>query len=95
MQMEKFHEDLKELMAVGGDKKTVIMCAEAVPLKCHRSLITNAFATRGWEVRHIISEAKANRHQLTSFVMRGNGLLCYRVRNNHLLLVSSSVARKR
>ena len=77
MQTEKFHEDLEELMAVGAGKKTVIMCAEAVPWKCHRSLIANVFATRGWEVRHLMSERKADRHQLTSFATVENGRLRY------------------
>jgi uncharacterized protein (DUF488 family) len=53
------------------------MCAEAVPWRCHRSLIADALATKGWEVRHIMSETKANRHHLTSFARVENELLHY------------------
>ena len=78
MQTEQFGEALKELMAYGTNDKTAIMCAEAVPWRCHRSLIADALVTRDWEVRHIMSEAKADRHRLTSFATVENGVLHYR-----------------
>jgi uncharacterized protein (DUF488 family) len=53
------------------------MCAEAVPWRCHRSLIADALVSRGWEVRHIMTETKADRHKLTSFATFENGLLHY------------------
>lgn len=78
MQTEQFREALEELMAYGTSKKTAIMCAEAVPWRCHRSLVADALVSRGWEVRHIMSETKADRHRLTSFATMKDGLLCYR-----------------
>ncbi len=78
MQTEQFGEALEELMAYSTSKKTVIMCAEAVPWRCHRSLIADALVTRDWEVRHIMSERKADRHRLTSFATVENGFLRYR-----------------
>lgn len=77
MQTEQFGEALEELMAYGTNKKVAIMCAEAVPWRCHRSLIADALVSRGWEVRHIMTEMKADRHQLTSFARVENGLLHY------------------
>ncbi|MDF0668189.1 MAG: DUF488 domain-containing protein [Nitrospira sp.] len=78
MQTEQFGEALEELMAYSTSKKTVIMCAEAVPWRCHRSLIADALVTRDWDVRHIMSGTKADRHRLTSFATVENGFLCYR-----------------
>jgi uncharacterized protein (DUF488 family) len=86
MQTDEFRRAIEELIAYGTSKKTVIMCAEAVPWRCHRSLIADVFVTRGWEVRHIVSGTIADRHQLTPFVMLENGLLYYPVRSDHLPL---------
>lgn len=77
MQTDEFQRAIEELIAYGTSKKSAVMCAEAVPWRCHRSLIADALITRGWEVRHIMSETKANPHQLTSFATVENGLLYY------------------
>ncbi len=77
MQSDGFWKALDELMADSREVRTAIMCAEAVPWRCHRSLIADALLTRGWEVRHIMSEAKTNQHQLTSFAKIENGVLYY------------------
>lgn len=78
MRTDTFWEAFDELIAESRLQHTVIMCAEAVPWRCHRSLIADALVTRGWEVRHIMSETNADRHQLTSFATVTNGLLYYR-----------------
>ena len=77
MQTSEFQRAIEELIAYGTNKKTAIMCAEAVPWRCHRSLIADALVTRDWEVRHIMSQTKANRHRLTPFAAVKDGLLCY------------------
>ena len=77
MQAAEFWRALNELMADGQGLRTAIMCAEAVPWRCHRSLIADALVVKNWHVRHIMSEAKANAHQLTSFAIVENGLLRY------------------
>jgi uncharacterized protein (DUF488 family) len=69
MQTEEFQRALEELMAYGTDMKTAIMCAEAVPWRCHRSLIANALVMYGWKVRHILSQVKADEHRLTPFAV--------------------------
>ena len=69
---------LEKLARLGGRAKTklcAIMCAEAVPWRCHRSLIADALAIRGHAVRHIMTPARANLHRLTSFA---------RVRGKHI-----------
>ena len=77
MQTEEFHRALEELMACGRDKNTAVMCAEAVPWRCHRSLIADALVSRGWDSRHIMSPEKAASHILTSFAHFEQGTLTY------------------
>ena len=54
-----------------------MMCAEAVPWRCHRSLIADALVSRGWDVRHIMSPDTATSHILTSFARFEKGTLTY------------------
>jgi uncharacterized protein (DUF488 family) len=77
MQTDKFQRALEELIAYGTGTKTAIMCAEAVPWRCHRSLIADALVSRGWDIRHIMSPEKATPHVLTSFAHSEKGTLIY------------------
>jgi uncharacterized protein (DUF488 family) len=77
MQTDKFQRALEELTAYGTGTRTAIMCAEAVPWRCHRSLIADALVTRGWDIRHIMSPEKATPHVLTSFAHFEKGTLTY------------------
>ena len=67
MQTEEFQENLSRLLRIAEGKRAVIMCAEAVPWRCHRSLIADALTARGIPVHHIMSATKADPHKLTSF----------------------------
>ena len=53
-------------MLLDSDVRTAIMCAEAVPWRCHRLLISDALVARGVEVRHILGPAPAQPHVLTA-----------------------------
>jgi len=64
-------------MVYGRITRTAIMCAEAVPWRCHRSLIADALVSRGWQVRHILSKAEAPPHQITPFARIENDILTY------------------
>lgn len=77
MQTDEFWRALEELMALGEKAPTAIMCAEAVPWRCHRSLIADALVTRGWTIQHILSTAGVHPHQLTPFAKIQNGALTY------------------
>lgn len=88
MQTEEFGRALDELMAESRLQRTAIMCAEAVPWRCHRSLIADALVTKDWEVRHIMSETKADRHRLTSFATVENGFLWYPAKDDNGKLFS-------
>ena len=67
MQTPEFAEAVDELVALGGGDDLAIMCAEAVPWRCHRSLIGDALVVRGVDVLDIMSLDKAVPHRLTSF----------------------------
>ena len=77
MQTDEFLKALEELMAESRLQPTAIMCAEAVPWRCHRSLIADALVSRDWDMRHIMSPEKATLHVLTSFAHFEKGALTY------------------
>ena len=65
MQTEEFEENLEKLIEAAEKRATVIMCAEAVPWRCHRSLVGDALLIRGVQVRHIMSASSSRDHTLT------------------------------
>jgi uncharacterized protein (DUF488 family) len=77
MQTEVFRAALETLMADGRQFHTAIMCAEAVPWRCHRSLIADMLTIRGWTVRHIMNRNELRVHSLTSFAVARDGTLTY------------------
>lgn len=77
MQTAEFWNALEELMLQGRQGPSAMMCAEAVPWRCHRSLIADALVSRGWDIRHIMSPEKATPHVLTSFAQFEKGRLTY------------------
>ena len=66
MDTREFNEALDDLLHLARLEPTVIMCAEAVPWRCHRSLISDAVVARGVPVYHIL-DSKTDAHRLTSF----------------------------
>jgi uncharacterized protein (DUF488 family) len=72
MQTEPFGKGLERLIELAGERRTAIMCAEAVPWRCHRSLVADALAVRGIGVIEILSETSYREHALTPFA-RVNG----------------------
>jgi uncharacterized protein (DUF488 family) len=67
MQTAEFEAGLQRLIKLARHKPSAIMCAEAVPWRCHRSLIGDALTVRGIRVEDILSEKSARVHSLTSF----------------------------
>jgi uncharacterized protein (DUF488 family) len=67
MQTPEFEAGLKVLIEASEQKQVAIMCAEAVPWRCHRSLIGDALKARGIEVEDIMSATQTKEHVLTSF----------------------------
>lgn len=77
MASEEFEEGLQELIKIAAAKNTAMMCAEAVPWRCHRSLIADALTKRKWTVYAIMSRTSATKHRLTPFLKVKNGQLTY------------------
>ncbi|HET9598648.1 MAG TPA: DUF488 domain-containing protein [Anaeromyxobacteraceae bacterium] len=68
----EFEEGLVELRALARDGPVALLCAEAVPWRCHRSLIADALFARGVVVEHIVGRGRTRAHRLTPFaVLRG------------------------
>jgi uncharacterized protein (DUF488 family) len=67
MQTPQFVESLRGLIELTARGRTVIMCAEAVPWRCHRSLIGDALTARGIEVEDIMTESSRKPHRYTPF----------------------------
>jgi uncharacterized protein (DUF488 family) len=77
MATPEFSEGLESLIEIAIARETSLMCAEAVPWRCHRSLIGDALTKKGWIVRDIMSRTVATRHLLTPFLKTKNGQLIY------------------
>ena len=67
MATSEFRAGLERLLALAREKRTVIVCAEAVPWRCHRSLIGDALLIRGVHVEDIMSATSRREHLLTPF----------------------------
>lgn len=77
METQSFHIGLEKLEKLALKKRCVLMCAEGVPWRCHRSLIADALTLKKWKVFHIQSKKTAKLHKLTSFLHVYNGQLVY------------------
>jgi len=67
MQTEPFQDALQTLIQMSRQKRVAIMCAEAVPWRCHRSLVADALSARAVPVIEILSETSYRTHRLTPF----------------------------
>ena len=67
MQTAEFAEAIVGLIAMASKERLALMCAEAVPWRCHRSLVGDALLVRGVLVEEIIDETHCRVHELTSF----------------------------
>ena len=73
----EFAEGLDELLALAGERRTAIMCAEAVWWRCHRALIADVLRVRGIEVIHILDATHSTVHPYTSPAHIVEGRLTY------------------
>jgi uncharacterized protein (DUF488 family) len=75
MQTPEFEQSLDELIQLVNQERIVLMCAEAVPWRCHRSLIADALLVRGIRTEHIMSATRRQVHTLTPFArVRGTAI---------------------
>jgi uncharacterized protein (DUF488 family) len=67
MQTDEFEAALTRAIELAAARPTALMCAEAVPWRCHRSLVSDALVVRGIRVLEIVSAAAPKEHALTPF----------------------------
>ena len=67
MQTQEFTDNLLKIVALARENCLALMCAEALPWKCHRNLLSDALVVRHLKVEHIISKDSTINHQLTEF----------------------------
>jgi uncharacterized protein (DUF488 family) len=76
LQTPEFLRGMDALEIAARAKRTAIMCAEALPWQCHRSLIADVSIVRGWKVMDIYSAGAAKTHAMTAFaVVRGDTIV--------------------
>jgi uncharacterized protein (DUF488 family) len=78
MATPEFARAMERLSALASERRTAIMCAEAMWWRCHRSLIADYLKARGWCVLHIINAQKAQEHPFTSAARIVDGELSYK-----------------
>ncbi len=67
METAEFAAGLEQVVALAQEKRSALMCAEALPWRCHRSLIADALMARGWEVFEILSGAEGRPRRFPPF----------------------------
>jgi uncharacterized protein (DUF488 family) len=77
MQTPAFEAAIEDVIVVSTDRVIALMCAEAVPWRCHRSLVADALIARGLEPREIVSEASTRPHRLTGWAKVIDGRVNY------------------
>jgi len=85
MQSPEFAQGLERLLALARERRTAIMCAEAAPSHCHRSLVADALVVRGVPVVEILSATEHRPHVLTSFAVVAGTTITYPAAQRSLL----------
>jgi uncharacterized protein (DUF488 family) len=77
MQTDDFARHVEALVKLATRGRVAVMCAEAVPWRCHRSLVADALLARGVEVEHILGPGPRHPHRLTPLARLDGGRLTY------------------
>lgn len=77
MLTEEFTRAFDELANLASESRTAIMCAEALPWRCHRRLIADQFLAHSWQVWDIVGPNQTRPHALPEFARIGDGRLTY------------------
>jgi len=78
METLPFQEGLETLKKMAAQKRTAIMCSEAVWWRCHRSMVSDALKAQDWEVLHIMGANKEQEHPYTQPAKIVDGKLSYK-----------------
>jgi uncharacterized protein (DUF488 family) len=95
MQTPEFEESLEELIQLAKQERIAIMCAEAVPWRCHRSLIADALLVRRIRTEDIMSPTRRQVHTLTPFAKVQGITITYPAENLQLPIKKTSPKRDR
>jgi uncharacterized protein (DUF488 family) len=77
MKTWEFVAAIDDLITIAKVGTMAIMCAEVLPWRCHRALITDALVVRGVDVQHIISLTSRRKHSLTQWARIENMQITY------------------
>lgn len=77
MGTREFEDGLSALLRFAAHHRAAVMCAEAKWWQCHRQLIADMLVARGVDVRHILTAARPDPHQLTPFARVSGGAVTY------------------
>ncbi len=77
MQTLEFKQSLDEVVRLVNQERIVLMCAKAVPWRCHRSLIADALLVRGIRAEGIMSRTRSEVHKLTPFAKVRGATITY------------------
>jgi len=77
METPEFEAEIARLLELARERPTAVLCAEAVPWRCHRQLLADALLARGIAVRHITGAGPAAEHRLTPFARLDAGRVVY------------------
>jgi len=77
MQTDEFHRGLRRLIDMAREHRVAIMCAEAAPWRCHRSLVADALTGAGVNVEHILGTDNCRKHSVTPFARVEGEKVCY------------------
>jgi uncharacterized protein (DUF488 family) len=81
MQTSEFNVGLQRLIKLAHHKRSALMCAEAVPWRCHRSLIADALTVQGIRVEDIMSKTRSQTHSRISFGRVRRNRITYPISN--------------
>jgi uncharacterized protein (DUF488 family) len=81
MQTEEFTQNLESLMKLAKQERAALMCAEAAPWRCHRSLIADALEVHGLRVEEIIDLTRCKVHVMTPFAKVNGTAIMYPLSN--------------
>jgi uncharacterized protein (DUF488 family) len=74
---DEFARGLERLEDLARERRTAVMCAEALWWRCHRRLVADALTARGWHVVHIAADGSTTPHALTEFAVVEGGRVSY------------------
>lgn len=77
METKAFRSALDRLIALAKERRAAIMCAEAMPWRCHRGVLSDALVVRGVRVIHILAQGKTRVHELAPFAKVRGGRITY------------------